>query len=133
MPQQVRRAGAILRQAGTSPAWCHQHGLLRWDRDGAVFAATMNGPVLALRAQDGALVWSSNVVHESNGPTVTCADGTVYAAAHVGTPQAESDRYLFALKADNGHVLWRFAADERSAHLARGNRCRYHQTYAAHR
>jgi outer membrane protein assembly factor BamB len=80
--------------------------------DETLYAATMNGLMLALRARDGKLLWSSNVVHESNAPTVAYANGVVYAAAHLGTPQEESDRLLFALRAHDGHELWRFVADE---------------------
>lgn len=80
--------------------------------DGALYVALSNGPIVALRASDGARLWSSRVLSESNAPTVTCAEGVVYAAAHVGTPQAMSDRLLVALHPSDGHELWRFVADE---------------------
>lgn len=80
--------------------------------DGTLYVALINGPVVALRASDGAPLWSSSLAHESNTPTVACASGTVYVAAHVGTPQATSDHWLFALRASDGHELWRFVADE---------------------
>ncbi len=80
--------------------------------DGTLYAALINGPIVALRASDGARMWSSSVVSASNTPGVACASGIVYAAAHVGTPQAASDRLLVALRASDGHELWRIVAGE---------------------
>ena len=42
-----------------------------------LYVALVNGPVVALRASDGAPLWSSTVVSQSVMPTVTCADGVV--------------------------------------------------------
>lgn len=88
----------------------HVTGMALCDR--TIYITLMNGPIVALRASDGAPLWSSGLTHESNAPTVACASGVVYAAAHVGTPQAASDRWLFALRARDGQELWRFVADE---------------------
>ncbi len=74
-------------------------------RASARYASGMS--VEAFRASDGAHLWESVIISsQSVASTPFLANGTAY--VHGG------DGYLYALRATDGHIMWRFHTDVRS-------------------
>lgn len=96
-----------------SPAWTWQgadttsNGAVPYYADGTVYAALSRGGLIALRASDGAVLWSSALYLDFPTPTLSIADGHLYFASTLDNTGTFGE-YLYALDAQDGHLLWKY-------------------------
>ena len=82
--------------------------------DGMVDVGTMDNAVYALRASDGDLLWHYNTAGPVGGPVASSpvvVDGIVYVNANVDQGLNYITGYIYALRAGDGKLLWRYTTD----------------------
>jgi outer membrane protein assembly factor BamB len=79
--------------------------------DGVVDVGTMDSTVYALRASDGGLLWRYQAAGPVGGPVASppvVVDGIVYVNANVDQGLGYLTGYIYALRASDGTLLWRY-------------------------
>ena len=80
--------------------------------DVGIDVGTKNSGVYALRTSDGSLLWHYNTAGPVAGPDSppVVVDGIVYVSANVEQGLGYSTGYIYALRASDGKLLWRYTA-----------------------
>ncbi len=79
--------------------------------DGVAYASSSSGTIYALRVSDGSLPWRYNTAGPVGGPVASpprVVDGVVYVSANVAQGPGYTAGYVYALRAGDGALLWRF-------------------------
>lgn len=79
--------------------------------DGVVYVGSTDSAVYALRANDGSLLWRFNTAGPVGGPVASppvVVDGIVYVNANVDQGLGYVTGYVYALRASDGTLLWRY-------------------------
>jgi outer membrane protein assembly factor BamB len=71
--------------------------------DGTLYVAGAQGTLMAVRAQDGRVLWNLDSVHLTSSP-VLAGDGTLYVLGRSGTPRPATT--LFAVQTGTVAVKW---------------------------
>ena len=81
--------------------------------NGVVYAGTTDSAVYALRASDGGLLWRYTTAGPVGDPASrpVVADGIVYVNANVDQGLGSITGYVYALRANDGALLWRYTTE----------------------
>lgn len=82
-------------------------GVAAWN--GKIFAATLDGRLIALQAATGKLVWSTLTVEPNKSYTITQAPRVINGRVIIGSSGKQGTRgYISAYEAESGKFAWRF-------------------------
>ena len=91
--------------------------------DGRVFSGTLDGRLIALDANTGGMLWSTQTVPEAGGKTITGAPRAFKGKVIIGNAGADAGErgYVTAYDAATGKQVWRFYTTPGSPQENQGN------------